>query len=169
MSNFATFNLLWIAMAMTVPENTQERFYYDAVTKQFFYSRPLPDAPHRIELFDTIDLHLFDNDYDDIMVRLEWVNDESSQIVEIPRLNIEDKIAIQLLFLSNFHGVLFLQELISAVENQKDDYQMVLDTVLIENDSTAPMAPYWDNSKLQTITTYINNFANAVGIDLIIA
>ena len=101
----------------------------------------------------------------DIAVRLEWVNDESSEIVEIPRLNVTDKVTMQLLFLSSFEGVMHLQELITAVENQKDDYRMVLDTVLIENDTTAPITAYWDEFKLNTILEYTNRFLMINGLD----
>jgi hypothetical protein len=163
-TNDQKLNLLWLAMAMTVPESTQERFFYDTITEQFFYSRPLRDYPHRLDLFDTIDLHLFDKDYDDIIVRLELLNDENSEIIEIPRLNIADKIAIQLSFLSNLNGAMHLQKLITAVENQKDDFKMVLDTVLIENKNTAHISPYWDDYKLSQVLSYIEVFFRSTGL-----
>ena len=44
-----------------------------------------------------------------------------------------------------------LQELISSVEEQRDYYKMVLDTILIENDNTAPIAPYWNEFKFAAV------------------
>ena len=160
------FNLLWLAMAITAPEYTQERYYYDAKSNLFFSARPTLQPPVRLDLFDTKSKFLPSSIESDISVRLLWLNDESSEIIEIPRLNIADKIAIQLLFLSNFGGVMHLQELVSAVEDQRDDYKMVLDTILIENSNTAPIAPYWDEFKLKTVFEYIMRFASLIGLDL---
>jgi len=81
-------------------------------------------------------------------------------------LNVQDKVSIQLLFLSKIVGVYHYNDLIHAVEQQTDDYKFVLDVVLIENDMAAPMAQYWDDFKLQTVFNYIGHFANWIGIDL---
>ena len=76
---------------MTVPESTQERFYHDAQTKQFISTK---SSTTQLELFDRENCLLPSEIGSDIAVRLEWLNDESSEIVEIPRLNVADKIAI---------------------------------------------------------------------------
>ena len=56
-----------------------------------------------------------------------------------------------------------LQELISSVEEQRDYYKMVLDTILIENDNTAPIAPYWNEFKFAAVIGYINQFISKIG------
>lgn len=100
----------------------------------------------------------------DLLVRLELINDASSEIVEIPKLNVEDKIAIQTLFLKHFEGVYYYNEIQEAIDKQQDDHKFVLDTVLIENGNSAPMAPYWDEYKLRTVREYISRYANGLAI-----
>jgi hypothetical protein len=96
---------------------------------------------------------------------LELINDESSEIVEIPRINVTEKIDIQLNLLSRMPGTYWHNELIQAVENQKDDHKFVLDTVLIENNNSAAIASYWDEFKLQTVTNYILAFRKVTNIE----
>lgn len=77
-----------------------------------------------------------------------------------------DKIGIQLEFLSRLPGTYQEQELILAVERQTDDHRFVLDTVLIENELSAPMAAYWAEYKLQVVMRSISRFADATGMEL---
>jgi len=56
--------------------------------------------------------------------------------------------------------------LIAAIEQQQGDPKFVLDTVLIENDNSAPLAAYWDDYKLQVVLGYMHRFGEAVGINL---
>lgn len=102
----------------------------------------------------------------DIAVRLELIADESSGLTEIPRFQVADKIGIQLEFLSRLPGTYQEQELILAVERQTDDRRFVLDTVLIENELSAPMAAYWAEYKLQVVMRSISRFADATGMEL---
>jgi hypothetical protein len=155
--------LLWLAMAVTMPQHACERFYYDSRSKLCFSNSTTVGG---LKLVDKANMPLPVEIGSDIAVRLEWVSDQSSEIIEIPRLNVADKVDIQLHFLSNFDGVMHIQELIKAVENQKDDYKMVLDTILIENSTTAPMAYYWDDFKLSHVVTYIEMFTKAIGLEI---
>jgi hypothetical protein len=60
----------------------------------------------------------------------------------------------------------YYNELLEAISRQQDNHRFVLDVVLIENDNAAPMAPYWNDYKLNVIMEYMSSFANALGIDL---
>ncbi|WP_345954768.1 hypothetical protein [Mucilaginibacter sp. PAMB04168] len=158
-------NLLWLASAITHPSHyTRRQHYYDEVHRLFFTRVKIDYNGARFEIRDSYDKPLVEDAASDLLVRLELINDASSEIVEIPKLNVEDKIAIQTLFLKHFEGVYYYNEIQEAINNQQDDHRFVLDTVLIENDNAAPMAPYWDDYKLRTVTQYINIFGNTVGI-----
>lgn len=156
--------VLFVILAMTVPLHSAEHYFYDSITELFFYTKPLTEG--KLALYNFYGFPLSEREYADIAVRLELIDDDVCEIMEIPRINTQEKIDIQLNFLSHFEGVYYLQELITAVENQEDDYKMVLDTVLIKNDSTAPMSSYWDDFKLQTIITYASIFSSAIGLNL---
>lgn len=164
MNDVQKANILPIAMAMTAPEHAIERYYYDSVTELFFYTKHIGD--NEFALYSLLDFPLSEREYGDVSVRLEQVDDYDFEIVEIPRLNVSEKIEIQLDFLSQFYRVYPIERLITEVENQLDDYRMVLDTALIKDGNYAPMAPGWDEFKLKTMFNYIKHFTNSIGVQV---
>ena len=148
------YNLLWLANAMTLPVGyINERYYYDSRDKVFFSSILNDSSCMYVDRFNN---ELTIGYACDLSVRLEFINDDSSEIMEIPRFTMDEKIGIQLEFLSKMPGTYWHNELIAAVEQQQDDYKFVLDTVLIENDNSAPLTPYWNEYKLELVSSAIN-------------
>lgn len=166
MTDIEKFNLLWLCHAMTAPTRCDERYYYDGSTKKLFYTKPSTLNPDELILLDMLDLYIVENEFKTLSKLLEHVDSEVSKIVEIPRLNVQDKAAIQLLFLSKFPGMIHDNGLKFVVEQQKDAYGFVLDSVLSKNDALAPMLPYWEDFKLKTIQYYLEKFTGVVGIAL---
>ena len=159
MTDLERFNLFWLCHAMTAPVKSEESYYYDARTKKFFAARPCG-------LFDMVDLPLMAPIAAELSERVADLDSEASEIVEIPRLNVQDKVAVQLLFLSKFPGVIHENALRLAAEKQRDIYGFVLDVLLDKDDSVAPMVPYWDDFKLKTIQYYLEKFTGLNGITL---
>jgi hypothetical protein len=159
MTDLERFNLFWLCHAMTAPANTGEWYYYDARKKRFFISKAGV-------LFDMVDLQLMETIAVELLGRLAAIDTDASEIVEIPRLNVQDKVAIQLLFLSNFPGVIHEETLRIAAEKQQDANGFVLDAVLGKSETLSPMAPYWDDFKLKTVQYYLEKFTGIVGITL---
>jgi hypothetical protein len=167
MNDMQRHNLIWLASAMTHPTHyTRRQHYYDEVHKMFFTRVMIDYNGAKFEIRDSLDKPLVDDIASDLLVRLELINDDSSEIVEIPKLNVEDKIAIQTLFLKYFEGVFYYNEIQEAINKQQDDHKFVLDTVLIENDNAAPMTPYWDDYKLRTVMEYIQTFCLSLNISV---
>ena len=98
MTDIERFNLFWLCHAMTAPAAADESYFFDGQTKKFFASKSSG-------LFDMVDLPLIAPLADDIGNRIAEIDSTVSEIVEIPRLNVQDKVAVQLLFLSKFPGV----------------------------------------------------------------
>ena len=98
--------------------------------------------------------------------RLADLDTEASEFVELPRLNVQDKVAVQLLFLSKFPGIIHEEALRLAAEKQQDTGGFVLDAALVREDVLAPMAPYWEDFKLKTIQYYLEKFTGLAGITL---
>jgi hypothetical protein len=159
MTDIERFNLFWLFHAMTASVKSDELYYYDARTKRFF-------AAKSSGLFDMVDLPLMPPIATDLLERMPDMDSEASEIVEIPRLNIQDKVAVQLLFLSNFPGVIHEEALRLAAEKQADTDGFVLDVLLEKDDTVAPMLPYWDDFKLKTIQFYLEKFTGIAGIAL---
>jgi hypothetical protein len=159
MTDLERFNLLWLCNAMTAPVSAAELYYYDARTRKFFVDKTSA-------LYDMVDLPVKGPVLDDLLARLPDIDSEISEIVEIPRLNVPDKIAIQLLFLSKFPGVIHEEALRLAAEKQEDIHGFVLDKVLVRMESLATMEPYWEDFKLKTIQYYLEKFTGLVGITL---
>jgi hypothetical protein len=159
MTDIERFNLFWLCRAMTAPVKSKESYYYDARTKRFFVSK-------LAGLFDMIDLSMTAPEAEALLKRIADIGSEASEIVEIPRLNLQDKVAVQLLFLSKFPGVIHEEALRLAAEKQQDTGGFVLDTVLGREDVLGPMAPYWEDFKLKTIQYYLEKFTGLTGITL---
>lgn len=94
---------------MTAPAIAQETYYFDGRTKKFFTAKSSG-------LFDMVDLPLIAPLAEDIGKRMAKIDTEVCEIVEIPRLNVQDKVAVQLLFLSKFPGVIHEEKLRLAAE-----------------------------------------------------
>jgi len=159
MTDLERFNLFWLCHAMNAPVKSEEQYYYDARTKKFFASKPSG-------LFDMVDLPIMPPIATDLLERMADIDSEASEVVEIPRLNVKDKIAVQLLFLSKFPGVIHEEALRLASEKQRDTHGFVLDMLLDKDDTVAPMAPYWDDFKLKSIQFYLEKFTGLIGIAL---
>jgi len=159
MTDIERFNLFWLCHAMTAPVNSAESYYFDGQTKKFFTGKSSG-------LFDMVDLPLISPLAEDISKRMAEIDSTVSEIVEIPRLNVQDKVAVQLLFLSKFPGVIHEDQLRIAAEKQQDIQGFVLDAALDENEPLAPIAPYWEDFKLKTIQYYLEKFTGLVGITL---
>jgi len=159
MTDLERFNLFWLCHAMTAPVKSEAKYYYDARTRKFFAGRASG-------LFDMVDLSIIAPVATDLLERMADIDSESSEIVEIPRLNVQDKVAVQLLFLSKFPGVIHEEALRLAAEKQRDTDGFVLDALLDKDDVLAPMLPYWDDFKLKTIQFYLEKFTGLIGITL---
>lgn len=159
MTDLERFNLFWLCHAMTAPVKSGDSYYYDARTKRFFTARSSG-------LFDMVDLSIRGPVAADLLERMADMDSEASEIVEIPRLNVQDKVAVQLLFLSKFPGVIHEDALRLAAEKQRDVYGFVLDGLLNSEDVLAPMEPYWDSFKLKTVQYYLEKFTGLTGIAL---
>jgi len=144
---------------MTAPESAAELHYFDSRTKNFFVNKTST-------LYDMVGLPITGLLAGDLLERLADVESEISEIVEIPRLNVQDKVAIQLLFLSKFPGVIHEEALRLAAEKQEVLYGFVIDMVLDGMESLSPMEPYWEDFKLKTIQYYLEKFTGLVGITL---
>jgi hypothetical protein len=163
MTDLEHFNLFWLCHAMTAPANSADSYFYDARTKKFFSAKSSQGIN---KLFDMVDLPIIATASVDILERMADIDSEASEIVEIPRLNVQDKVAVQLLFLSKFPGVIHEEKLRLAAEKQRDTYGFVLDVLLNSEDVLGQMEPYWDDFKLKTIQYYLEKFTGLIGITL---
>jgi hypothetical protein len=166
MRDIERFNLMWLCSAMTAPLDSNQLYYFDGLGKIFFSSKPSLNMKSDIELFDMVDLIILPPLSADIRERLAEIDLENSEIVEIPRLNVQDKVSVQLLFLSKFPGVIHEESLRLAAEKQEDVSGFVLDEVLRRIETLAPMEPYWEDFKLKTIQYYLEKFTGVIGITL---
>lgn len=159
MTDIERFNLYWLCHAMTVPVAATEIYYYDGLNKKYFLERSG-------NFFDMVDLPLIAQQAADYSKRLAAIDSETSEIVEIPRLNVQDKVSIQLLFLTKFPGVIHEEKLRLSAEQQRDVPGFVLDKIEAIDEALSPMVPYWEDFKLKTIQYYLERFTGIIGITL---
>ncbi len=159
------YKLLWLLNAMTLPiAHTDERYYYDGQRQEFFFTIKVKESPNALVILNIYDLQYSLEIESDIAVRLERINDESSEIVEIPKLNVDDKVDIQLQFLSKIEGTYCHNDLLKAVYDQQD--ACALDEIPLRNANLEPMETYWDYYKLKTVLQYLTRFTESIGINL---
>jgi len=159
MTDLERFNLYWLCNAMTAPASSEDLYYYDGLTKKFF-------VLSSSVLLDMVGLSLAASQAAELRKRLALIDSEASEIVEIPRLNIQDKVSVQLLFLSKFPGIFHEEKLRLAAEEQLDAYGFVLDKLGAMDEALAPLLPYWEDFKLKTIQYYLERFTGIIGITL---
>jgi hypothetical protein len=105
MTDIQKFNLLWLCHAMTVPNYCTERYFYDGETKKIFYTVQPFNPKQAIKVLDSIDMKILDTKREQLLERMKDIDLATSEVVEIPRLHITDKVNIQLLLLSKMVGV----------------------------------------------------------------
>ncbi|GGA96430.1 hypothetical protein [Mucilaginibacter rubeus] len=99
-----------------------------------------------------------------LVERLAGIDAEASEIVEIPRLNVRDKVSVQLLFLSKFPGIIHEEKLRLAAEQQQDAQGFILDKLEAMDPVLLPLSGYWEDFKLKTIQYYLEKFTGIIGI-----
>jgi len=145
------FNLYWLSNVMTAPVASAERYYYDAHTKKLF-------AERSGALFDMVGLALTGPAAQRLGERLAGIDSEASEVVEIPRLNVRDKVSVQLLFPSKLPGIIHEEKLRFAAEQQQDGQGFVLDKLEAMDPALLPLSGYWEDFKLKTIQYYLEKF-----------
>ena len=161
------FNLYWLLRAITAPcSYCLERYYYDLKRKELFSVLHLTDYSPAILILDKFSFRYPLDIEGDLAVRLELVAYRRMKIVEIPRMDITEKIDIQIQFLSMLGDKLHQQEYIKAVIHQNETHGFVLDNLLKKYDSSAPIRSYWEHIKLQVASTHIKKLILNAGIKM---
>lgn len=166
MTDLEKFNLLWLCYAMTAPSNAEETYYYDGKTKKFFYTKRSNVEGNELYIYDMLHLSITGEEAMKLSKKVEGIDSEQSEVVEIPRLNVQDKVAVQLLFLSKLSSTSYAEQLSLSVKQQSDTYGFKLDALLTDNPALHPVEPYWEDFKLKTIQYYLEKYTGVVGIGL---
>ncbi len=163
-------NLYWLANAMTRPlSHFNERYFYDVIRKDFFYVLGVSGNINGLKIFDAYDMPYPRDTESDIAVRLELSQDDNDNIIEIPRLDVFKKIDIQMRFLYTISESTFYNDLKALVEQQTDDFMFVMDKVLVQKVDIYPILNLWEDYKLKFIFNFVNLFAKAYGMEIILA
>ena len=158
------YNSFWLVNAMSMPGwYSMERYYYDNRHNTFFFSAKSDDDPYTL-YFDSFNQELDIIYAIDLSVRLKSIQHPKSDLVEIPRLYVNEKIRIQLEFLSRLPYT--HTDLITVVEQQRDQPNFVLDAILNENANFKPIAANWDTYKIEVAFKFISKFIKVINLEL---
>jgi hypothetical protein len=161
------FNLYWLLRAITAPcSYCLEQYYYDLKRKELFSVLHLADYSSMILILDKFSLRYPLDIEGDLAVRLELIAYRRMKIVEIPRMDITEKIDVQVHFLSILSDRLHQQEYMRAVIQQNETHGFVLDNLLKKYSSSAPIRPYWEYTKLQLAANHIRKLVSNAGIKM---
>jgi len=128
----------WLSKAITLPENYNEaKFYYD---KQ------------ECELFA---LTKTDN---------VFVND--TDILEIPRLTLKERVAIQMDFIHRIENFKLIDQVALEINKQDKNSAFVLDNLLLTDKKLNLLIDYWSEFKVEQLDYAINDIEDEYDINL---
>lgn len=153
-TDFDGYSLLWLENAMTLPVGYLEhRCYLDASTNNLFALINMDENDCMIYV-DRFFEELDNADANELAESLTAEDHEMSQVFEIPRFSVEDKISLQLEFIALLPLGYHNSALSAAVKQQPNDASFVLDFVLGEVHKSPLIAQYWDEYKSETVSRY---------------
>ena len=104
-------------MAMTIPMYSRDRYFYDSITELFFHTKLL--TAQQVALYNFYGFPLTEREYTDVAVRMDYIDDERCEIIEIPRIGTLEKIAIQHDFLLSIKDITDIEELVQLSQIKK--------------------------------------------------
>ena len=168
MTDIEMFNVIWITHAMSVPSSSTERYYYDGDTHKLFYVYTPPSGIEQIIIYNSVGLSLSELEFKEIMAKLGTIDTTGSQIIEVPRFAIKDKVTIQLLFMARYSLDKYYNDFYPIISLQEDQHGFALDILLSSNEDYHLIAVLWEDFKGKRVLQYITKFANALGVQLVI-
>jgi hypothetical protein len=165
--NMTETNSYWLNKAITLPLNyNQAVHYYDKKQKIFF---EISKADHVVinskskQNFQT----LYSNEEVSFLVNeLLLINSNSTNILKIPRLSIEERVAMQIEFIDNIDNLKFYNDLLINIHKQDETSSFVLDSMLKNDKKLNVFVDYWWEFKFQRLTYFINDFEEKNDLDL---
>jgi|ERR1700754_2921877 len=131
----------WLSKAITLPENYNEaKYYYD---KQ------------RCELF--------------VITKTDNVLVNSTDILEIPRLNLKERVAIQMDFIHRIENFRLFDQIALEINKQDKASTFVLDNLLLADKKLNLLIDYWAEFKVEQLNYAINDFEDEHDINLKVA
>lgn len=152
----------WLMTAVSVPQtHYAERYYYDAQENELF----------SISESDLILLKVSDNTYeplsnksiDSLSEKISRITSKSG-IIEIPRLSLEQRRAIQTDFIYNIENFNFFDDFLTAINNQDQSHSFVIDHLFISNKKAYNFIDYWAEFKTQQLAYFINDLEDTYDI-----
>lgn len=157
--------IAWLAMASTMPINyLGERFYYDSLENEFFilglYDYLLTDEESLVEF-------LYPNDIKEKLIeKLIRIESQSLTIQEIPKLSIAERIDFQASFVNSMQNNAIQYQLKMIIEKQDESSQLILDSVINEENSSIELLDAWYDAKMLLMNTLASNFESVNNITL---
>jgi hypothetical protein len=131
----------WLGKAITLPENYNEaKYYYD---KQ------------QCELF--------------VITKADNTLVNSANILEIPRLSLKERIAIQMDFIHRIENFRLFDQVALEINKQDNASAFVLDNLLLSDKKLNLLIDYWAEFKVEQFNYAINDFEDEHDINLKVA
>jgi hypothetical protein len=128
----------WLSNAITLPENYNEvKYYYD---KQ------------QCELF--------------VITKADSTLINNADVVEIPRLTLKERVAIQMDFIYRIENFRLLDQVALEINKQDKASTFVLDNLLLSDKKLNLLIDYWAEFKVEQLNYAINDFEDEHDINL---
>ena len=152
------YSLLWLENAMTLPVGYPDQHYYLDVRTNNLFALVNMEENDCMVYVDRFYRELDVSAANELAERVAAADHKISQVFEIPRVTVDEKISLQLEFIAKLPQGSHISNLSEYVKQQPNDSSFVLDFVLSEDHKSALIAKYWEEYKLDTISRYINQF-----------
>ncbi|MDN3550493.1 hypothetical protein [Mucilaginibacter aquaedulcis] len=131
----------WLSKAITLPENYNEaKYYYDKQQSELF-----------------------------VVTKNDNVLINSTNIVEIPRLTLKERIAIQMDFIYRIENFRPFDQVALEIKKQDTSSTFVLDNLLLTDRKLNLLIDYWSEFKMEQLNYAINDFEDEHDINLKVA
>lgn len=148
----------WLMKAVSVPQAYYtKRYYYDYEQNELFVINEDDD-----NLLTEISKEENRQRYSD--EDIAKLTDKMSKIaagfgvIEIPRLKLEERIAIQKDFIYSIENFKFFEAFLKAINEQDQTQTFALDDLLIVNKSAYLFIDYWAEFKTKQLALFLNDF-----------
>lgn len=151
--------MVWLTVASIMPPNYQnESFYYDAQHKEFFI----------LTMFDYLligDNDGFEFQYTEeeanrLIDKISRIDNHDSSLIEIPRLNLEQRKDLQMRFVDTLNSHDLQLKLFDVVNSQTAKQQLALDEILNSELHDTQLVDEWGTFKSYWMQELAEDFEN---------
>ena len=146
----------WLMEAVSLPQaNKSERHYYDYEQNEFFV---IDEGAEELVTEGLSNNNKYNKkDIEKLADKISKIATYSG-VIEIPRMTLDARIAIQIDFITSIENFKFFDAFLAAIREQDQTQTFALDHLLSSTKGAYFFVDYWSEFKTQQLLYFINDF-----------